>query len=123
MTQPLSMHETDRCIASDKVEGTAVYGPGGNKLGSVRNFMVDKRTGKAQYAVMEFGGILGLGRDYYPLPWDALDYDEERGGYVVDITKDTLENAPRYRDDSHPRWDDAYGQHVYAYYGLPYPYI
>src|SRR5262245_31424834 len=67
--------ETDRLIASDKVEGTAVYNANGERLGSVCNFMVDKRSGQAEYAVMSFGGFLGIGDDYYPLPWKSLTYD------------------------------------------------
>lgn len=118
----LAIEETDRLIASDKVEGTRVYSRQGDKLGTVMNFMVDKRTGKADYAVMEFGGILGIGSEYYPIPWDMLDYDPKQGGYVVDITKEKLENAPRYRDE-HPLFDHAYGQSVYGYYGIGYPYI
>src|ERR1700722_18758988 len=73
--------ETDVLIASNKVEGTAVYNPGGDKLGSIYNFMVDKESGQVEYAVLQFGGILGLGSDHYPVPWAALEYDEEQGGY------------------------------------------
>jgi sporulation protein YlmC with PRC-barrel domain len=122
MTEPIAIDETERCIASDKVEGTKVYNRQGEKLGSVMNFMVDKRSGQVQYAVMEFGGLLGIGSEYYPLPWDALDYDEKMGGYVVDLDKDKLEGAPRY-SDNRPAWNDAYGREIHAYYGLTYPYI
>lgn len=122
MADTLATNETNRLIASDKVEGTRVYNRQGEKLGSVRNFMVEKVSGKAQYAVMEFGGILGIGNDYYPLPWDMLEYDTQQGGYVVDIDKDALEGAPRYRDTD-PAWDHAYGQQVFGYYGLTYPYM
>ena len=68
--------ETSSLIASDKVEGTSVYNAKGEKLGSIYNFMVDKRSGEVEYAVLQFGGVLGLGSDYYPLPWDVLDYDD-----------------------------------------------
>jgi uncharacterized protein YrrD len=60
--------ETDRLIASNKVEGTAVYDRDGNKLGSVYNFMVDKQSGQVEYAALSFGGFLGVGTDYHPLP-------------------------------------------------------
>jgi sporulation protein YlmC with PRC-barrel domain len=122
MVDTLAVEETDRLIASDKVEGTRVYSRAGEKLGSVMNFMVDKRTGKAEYAVMEFGGILGIGNEYYPLPWQMLEYDNAKGGYVVDITKEKLEKAPRYRD-SNPLFDHTYGQSVFGYYGIGYPYV
>lgn len=114
-------HEPNRCIASDRVEGTRVYSKQGEKLGTIRHFMVDKRSGQAQYAVMEFGGLLGMGSESYPIPWNMLDYDEGQGGYVVDIDKDKLEGAPRH--DQHTIWDDIYGQRIYSYYGFPYPYF
>lgn len=120
MTEPVAMSETSRLIASDKVEGTRVYNKQGERLGSIRNFMVNKTSGRVEYAVMEFGGVLGIGSEYYPLPWDLLTYDEQVGGYAVDIDKDKLEGAPRYRDRD-PQWDELYGQQVYGYYGMPYP--
>ena len=82
--------ETDRLIASNKVEGTAVYNRQGERLGSVYNFMVDKRSGQVDYAVMSFGGFLGIGESYHPLPWAALKYDTSMGGYVVDIDSNRL---------------------------------
>jgi PRC-barrel domain len=70
-----AIEETDRLIASDKVEGTAVYNRQGERLGTVHNFMVDKSTGRVAYAVMSFGGFLGMGESYHPLPWRVLTYD------------------------------------------------
>lgn len=116
----IEIDETDRLIASNKVEGTAVYDEDGEKLGSIYNFMVDKLSGQVEYAVLQFGGILGLGSDYYPLPWDMLTYDTEQGGYVVEIDKELLEDAPRYTADQQPVYDQAYGERVYGYYGLTY---
>ncbi len=116
----IATDETTSLIASNKVEGTAVYGEDGEKLGSIYNFMVDKVSGQVEYAVLQFGGIFGLGSDYYPLPWDKLTYDTEQGGYVVDIDKETLEAAPRYSADEQPAYDEAYGERVYGYYGLNY---
>ena len=95
--------ETATLIASDKVEGTAVYGPDGDKIGRIENLMIDKWTGKVAYAVLSFGGFLGMGHDHYPLPWSMLKYDEKLGGYRVNVTREQLQNAPRYRDDD--RWD------------------
>src|SRR5215207_9568112 len=92
----LPVNETDRLIASDKVEGTSVYDRDGNSLGSVYNFMVDKVTGKVAYAVMSFGGFLGIGERYHPLPWDTLKYDTRQEGYVVGLTIDQLKGAPTY---------------------------
>ena len=114
--------ETDRLIASDKVEGTAVYNRQGESLGSVYNFMVDKYTGKVAYAVMSFGGFLGIGDSYHPLPWESLDYDPKVGGYVVDLDRSKLEGAPTYRSSDNPWSDREYGRRVYDYYGARYPY-
>jgi len=113
--------ERHRLIASDRVEGTRVYNPAGDRLGSIRNFMVDKVSGRAEYAVIQFGGILGMGNDYYPIPWDMLTYDVERGGYVVTLTKQQLEDAPRHGAEF-PEYDHNYGQRVFDYYGVAYPY-
>lgn len=111
---------THRLIASNKVEGTAVYNAEGDRLGSIYNFMVDKQSGKAEYALMSFGGFLGLGEDYYPLPWDRLTYEPSRGGYVVYITKEQLENAPRYPTGREPSFDSAYDREVQAHYHTPF---
>ncbi|MBL0767985.1 PRC-barrel domain-containing protein [Sphingopyxis sp. DHUNG17] len=113
--------ETHRLISSDKVEGTTVYNPEGEKLGSIANVMIDKRSGKSEYAVMEFGGLFGLGSDQYPLPWDMLTYDTDVGGYVVNLSKEQLDGAPRYPREQMPAYDDAYGRSVYSHYGLTYP--
>ena len=117
----IAIDETHRLIASDKVEGTAVYNRQGDRLGTIQNFMVDKRSGKAEYAVLQFGGFLGIGSDYYPIPWDMLTYEPTQGGYVVDIDKSRLEGAPRYSRDTPPTYDEPYGRGVYGYWDMPYP--
>lgn len=114
--------ETDRLIASDKIEGTAVYGADGDRLGSVHNFMVDKQSGRVEYAVLSFGGFLGIGEEYHPLPWDQLSYDTAKGGYVVSLTRDQLQDAPRYRAGEEPAYSRSYGQQVHGYYGSNYDY-
>lgn len=106
-------------ISSDKVQGTKVYNPNGDKLGSVESLLLDKLTGKVRYAVMEFGGFLGMGTDVYPLPWETLKYDTGLGGYVVSLTKDQLEGAPRYARETTQDYNDEYGRKVNEYYGVP----
>ena len=114
------INETSRLIASDKVEGTAVYNRKGERLGTVHNFMVDKRSGQVAYAVMSFGGFLGIGEEYHPLPWKILTYDTNQGGYVVDLDRDRLEKAPRFSRASEPNWSDRkYGTDLATYYGVP----
>jgi len=106
-------------ISSDKVQGTKVYNPNGDKLGSVESLLLDKLTGKVRYAVMEFGGFLGMGTDVYPLPWETLKYDTGLGGYVVSLTKGQLEGAPRYARETTQDYNDEYGRKVNEYYGVP----
>jgi len=108
-------------IASDRVEGTTVYNRQGERLGHISKFMVDKRSGQVRYAVLSFGGFLGMGTDHYPLPWSMLSYDTDRGGYVVDLARDILDQAPRHLPDERPDYDDTYGRSVFHYYGLIYP--
>ena len=67
--------ETGNLIGSDKVEGTAVYGANSQRIGSIERVMIDKMSGKVAYAVLGFGGFLGIGDDHYPLPWQSLQYD------------------------------------------------
>jgi sporulation protein YlmC with PRC-barrel domain len=118
MSKTVTTRSTCDVIASDRVEGTAVYNSAGDKLGSIDNLMIDKRTGQVRYAALEFGGFLGIGTDRYPLPWDMLKYDTEREGYVVPIDKSALEKAPRYGKDAVPDYTDEYGRRVYEYYGV-----
>jgi sporulation protein YlmC with PRC-barrel domain len=104
-------------ISSDKVEGTAVYNTAGEKLGSVDDLMIDKVSGQIRYAVLEFGGFLGMGTDRYPLPWNMLKYDTAKEGYVVPLDKDKLEQAPRYAETEVPEYTSDYGKRVNNYYG------
>ncbi len=112
--------ETNDLISSDKVEGTVVYNREGEKLGTISNFMVGKRNGRVEYAVLSFGGLFGMGERSYPLPWGVLTYDTDKGGYVVDLDKDRLEGAPSYDRGSDPSYDRSYGEQIYGYYGVPY---
>ena len=64
-----------KLIAASKVNGTSTYHTAGEKLGSVHDVMIDKVTGKSEYAIMSFGGFLGMGNSYHPLPWHSLNYD------------------------------------------------
>ena len=114
-----AIEETDRLIASDKVEGTAVYNRQDEHLGTVHNFMVDKSTGRVAYAVMSFGGFLGIGESYHPLPWRALTYDTRLGGFVVDLDRSRLEKAPSYTVRDMPNWSDrSYGNRIDEFYAM-----
>jgi hypothetical protein len=116
----LPRDETSHLIASNKVEGTAVYGRDGDRLGTIYNFMVDKRSGRVEYAVMSYGGFLGMGDQYYPLPWRMLTYRTDLGGYEIELTERDLDEAPSFNRRTEPRFNRAYSRDVYGYYGVPY---
>ena len=110
--------ETRNLISADKVTGTSVYNRQGEKLGSVYDLMLNKQSGQVAYAIMSFGGFLGMGESYHPLPWRALTYDTRQDGYVVDIDRKRLEAAPNYTASAEPNWADrSYGQSGDRYYG------
>lgn len=115
------IRETGTLIGRDKVEGTAVYGADRQKIGSIERVMIDKSSGRVSYAVLSFGGFLGIGDDHYPLPWQSLKYDESLGGYIAGVTLKQLERAPRYGNDNAWNWSDASkARSVNDYYGIPY---
>jgi len=106
-------------IAADRVEGTEVYNTKGDHLGEVEDVIIDKQSGKVAYAVMSFGGFLGIGEKYHPIPWSMLKYDTSKGGYVVPLDKKTLEQAPSY-DRADLKFEDrAWNTKVYDYYKTP----
>src|ERR1700682_3427984 len=115
----LDKRETVNLIGSDKVEGTSVYRSNGEKVGRIERIMVDKISGKVAYAVVSFVGFMGIGEEYYPLPWSVLTYNPRLDGYEVNITEQQLKGAPKYgRYEGWDRLDRARGQKVYDYYGV-----
>jgi hypothetical protein len=108
--------ETGSLIGSDKVEGTTVYGVDESNIGKIERVMIDKISGKVAYAVMSFGGFLGMDQDYYPVPWSMLKYDTNLGGYRTAITRETLNKAPKYREDTNWEWNRDNDRRVYDYY-------
>lgn len=112
--------ETVSLIGSDKVDGTAVYGADDSKMGTVQRVMIDKISGKVAYAVISFGGFLGIGEDYYPVPWPHLKYDTALGGYRIGVTEDQLKGAPKYGKSQEWDWTNRENdRRVYDYYGTP----
>jgi hypothetical protein len=112
------LHESHDLIASDKVVGTKVYDPKGDHIGSVERLILEKRGGRVAYAVLSFGGFLGIGHDHYPLPWAKLDYNEELDGFQVDVTKEQVEGAPKYERDRDYDWNRDNGRAIHDYYGI-----
>ena len=118
-TSSPAVHGRHDLIGSDRVEGTNVYRSDGTKIGEIERVMLDKFSGQIAYAVMSFGGFLGLGEDHYPIPWQRLKYNEKLGGYEVNITDEQLKNAPHYATGEEWKWDRTQGQRIYDYYGVP----
>ena len=105
-------------IAASRVRGTEVYSTNGDHLGSVDEVMLHRHSDRIAYAVMSFGGFLGIGEKYHPLPWSILDYDVMKAGYVVNLTEAQLRDAPSFaRDDIHED-DSAWREPVHSYYGV-----
>jgi sporulation protein YlmC with PRC-barrel domain len=108
-------------IESDRVEGTDVLDLNGKNLGSIRRLMIDKLGGKVAYAVVSFGGFLGLGEEEYTLPWSKLNYDASLGGYRIDITEDQLRGAPAFYRDRDYGWNDrSRERELHDYWRTPY---
>jgi PRC-barrel domain len=120
-TQPTNVRETISLIGSDKVENTPVYRSNGEQVGTIQRVMIDKLSGKVAYAVMSFGGFMGIGEDYYPLPWNVLTYNERLGGYEVNLTEQQLKGAPHYSQHQNWDWTDrSRTRQLDDFYGAPY---
>lgn len=112
------LNSPNTLISSDRVEGTTVYNTVGEKLGSIDHVMIEKTTGQVRYAVLEFGGFLGIGTERYPLPWNVLTYSTDLDGYVVPLDQAQLEKAPRYDTAAAaPEYNEEYARTVYRHYG------
>lgn len=105
-------------IAAERVNGTAVYQREGEKIGKVEDLAIHKENGTIEYAILSFGGFLGMGEKYHAVPWDLLTYDAEKGGYVIPLDKSQLEKAPNFDADELSGWNDAASRDgIYGYYG------
>ena len=121
MSDPMNQSTDSALIAASKVEGKAVFDATGEKLGTVKELYLDKRSGEVEFAALAFGGVLGMGEKYYPVPWSMLDYREDKEGYVVPSTKDRLENAPAYDLKDLTKHDGSLGdirERTYTYYNV-----
>jgi sporulation protein YlmC with PRC-barrel domain len=96
-------HPNKQLISSEDVHGTEVYGADRKHIGEVDHLMIDKESGRVAYVVISFGGFMGLGHSHYPIPWGALTYDTQLGGFRTNITEQQLKDAPEFSDDS---WGD-----------------
>jgi len=113
------VQSTGILISSANVEGTTVYNRTGDTLGSIHELIIDKTSGHVAYAIMSFGGFLGMGNQYHPLPWSVLKYDTNMGGYVVNLEKEQLEGAPAFDAGAEPDWRDrSYESKIRDFYGV-----
>jgi sporulation protein YlmC with PRC-barrel domain len=106
-------------ILASNVKGTAVYNNSGERIGTVEDVVLDKQSNQIMFAALGFGGVLGIGEKYYPVPWSMLDYNDDKGGYIVPLNKDSLKNAPAYDLKELTKHDGSLGnirQHAYDYY-------
>lgn len=107
---------TSTLISSTDVNGTEVYSHDGNNVGHIDHLMIDKKSGKVAYAVMHFGGFLGMGEESHSIPWDKLRYDTGKNGYVTDITEEQLKGAPERSREWHS--DRDWEQRTHDYYSV-----
>lgn len=112
----LETDENLRLISSTKVEGTPVVDKNGAKIGTIQSFMVDKYTGRVAYAIMSFGGVMGLGSSLFPLPWPMLEYDVKNDGYGLDITKEQMADAPSFEPNKEPEFSPEYRRTLITFY-------
>ena len=84
-------------ILASKVQGTNIYNQAGDKIGQVKDIVLDKQSDRILFAALGFGGVLGMGEKFYPVPWSVLDYSKDKGGYVIPVAQDVLDRAPTYR--------------------------
>ena len=111
-----------RTMSCSSLTGDKVYNTMNEDLGKIEDIMIDVETGRVSYAVLSFGGFLGLGDKLFAIPWTALRLDEERKCFVLDVDKKTLESAPGFDKDHWPDLSSAdYQQSVYSHYGQKYP--
>ena len=108
-------------IRANKVIGTGVKNLSGEKIGKVEDVVLDKLSNNILFAVVGFGGFLGMAEKYHPIPWSSLDYDEGQQSYVVDFTKEQLQTAPSDSLEALTRKDSgSYRERAYDYYQVPY---
>ena len=110
-------HPDHRLISSEDVQGTLVYGLGDQEIGEVDHLLIEKASGRVAYAVISFGGFLGLAHSHYPIPWSALKYDTHLGGFRTEIREEQLKDAPAFSDNS---WNDRdWEARTHQHYGAP----
>ena len=107
-----------QAIRAKKVIGTSVKDPNGKTIGKVEDIVLDKLSNNIMFAVVGFGGVLGMGEKYHPVPWSELDYEPNQGGYVISFTTDQLKTAPADSLEALTKDDGrAFRDRAYTHYG------
>ena len=112
----MAERETHSLIGSDKVDGTAVYGADEQKIGSVERVMIDKLSGKVAYAVISYGGFLGLGEDHYPTPWSNLKRHHPRPAIWSISPATSSRRRARYANENDWQWSRENDKRIIQYY-------
>lgn len=105
----------NQLLSSEDLKDTPVYGLNGEQIGTIDHLMIDRESGQVIFAVVTFGGLLGMGESHYPVPWRSLKYSYELEGYTSSIDEDTVRDAPEFSDDSYD--DPGFEDRVYKHYG------
>ena len=116
MSDTLKQSTDTKLIAAADVEGTAVFDVRGEKIGTVRDVYIDKHSGQTEFVSMAFGGVLGVGEKYHPLPWSALAYDNSLHGYLVGLDKAALADGPVFGEEQLEGDESVWGDEVREYY-------
>ena len=108
-------------MGANTLLGNDVYNADGEDLGDIKEFMLDMATGKVAYAVLSFGGILGMGDKLFAVPWAALKLDTENKRFTLNVPKASLKDAPGFNQDRWPTMSDkTWASGVHKFYGTPY---
>lgn len=107
-------------MGADTLSGNDVYNKKGEDLGTIKEIMLDMRNGRVAYAVLSFGGFLGMGEKLFAVPWSALSLDTENKRFVLDVEKERLKSAPGFDKGKWPNMaDPSWAKAIHTYYGTP----
>jgi Uncharacterized conserved protein len=107
-----------RMLAASTIEGTGVQNEAGEDLGEINELMIDLEKGRIAYAVLSFGGFLGMGDKLFALPWEVLSISPSGDVFILNVPREKLEQAPGFDPDNWPDMaDTAWGESVHTYYG------
>ena len=108
-----------KVMGASTLIGDKVVNLKGEDLGKIEEFMIDTDTGHVSYAVLSFGGFLGMGDKLFAIPFQSLRLDTEHKRYVLDVDKDRLKNAPGFGKDNWPVMSQEWGEGIDRYYNIP----